>query len=120
LLLKKGIGWRIGWRESASIYQGLIGSEEWAIELTELEMKDFCRLLLQIEENMQQMKQYLMAEEKMSCEVESSLVWLGAEGYPHNYSLRIIIYQDRGCEGNWSASAVPELIRGVKSLNFPE
>lgn len=117
-LLKKGIGWRIGWREDAEIYKGLIGSEDWAIELTEQEMEDFCRLLLQLDENMQQMKEYLMEEEKISCEVESSLIWLGAEGYPENYSLRVIIHQHRGCEGNWSSSAVPELIETAKSLNF--
>ncbi len=117
-MLKKGIGWRIGWREEAEIYQGLIGSEEWAFELTVEEMEDFCRLLTQLAENITQIAEHLMEEEKISCEVESELIWLEAEGYPQNYSLRVIVMQNRNCEGNWQSMAVPELIEAVKSLNF--
>ncbi len=116
-MLKKGIGWRIGWRENATIYKGFIGSEDWAIELTQPEMEDFCRLLAQLDEQMQGMKEYLMEEEKINCEVESPLIWLGAEGYPENYCLRIILSQHRGCEGNWSSSAISQLIEEAQSLS---
>ncbi len=117
-MLKKGNGWRIGWRENADIYKGLIGADDWAIELTTEEMQDFCRLIMQLAENMEQMQEYLMEEEKISCEVESELMWLGAEGYWHNYSLRVIINQNRSCEGNWTALAVTEIIKACESLNF--
>lgn len=119
-MLKKGIGWRIGWREEAEIYKGLIGSEEWAFELTVDEMEDFCHLLGKLAENMTQIAEHLMEEEKISCEVESKLIWLEAEGYAGNYSLRVIILKNRSCEGNWLSTAVPELIEAVKSLNFPK
>lgn len=119
-MLKKGIGWRIGWREEVEIYKGLIGSEEWAFELKAEEMEDFCRLLEQLAENIAQIAEYLMEEEKISCEVESELIWLEAEGFADNYSLRVIVLKNRSCEGNWLSTAVPELMEAIKSLNFPK
>lgn len=117
-VLKEGTGWRIGWNPSADLYQGLVGSEDWAIELTAAELQDFCRLLTQLAQTMAQMTQELMAEEKIACEAESDLLWLEVEGYPHAYSLRLILNQGRRCEGNWSTNAVPELVQAVASLKF--
>ncbi|MCS6814475.1 MAG: DUF1818 family protein, partial [Cyanobacteria bacterium] len=43
-LLQTGAGWRIGWDPSAPVFTGLIGGDHWAIELTDAELHDFCRL----------------------------------------------------------------------------
>jgi hypothetical protein len=32
------------------------------------------------------------------------------KGYPDSYSLRLILYQDRYCEGNWEAGIASELV----------
>ncbi|BBA78748.1 hypothetical protein RGRSB_0123 [cyanobacterium endosymbiont of Rhopalodia gibberula] len=113
-ILKKGAGWRIGWNPNAVSYQGLIGGKDWAIELTETEFKDFCRLFKQLAETMEMMSQELMDAEKIACEAESDLLWLEVEGYPHAYSLRLILNQGRCCEGNWSEEMVRELFQVVK------
>ena len=34
-LIKSGAGWRIGWNPHAPEFKGLIGTDHWAIELTE-------------------------------------------------------------------------------------
>ena len=115
-LLKKGKGWRIGWKDNPVLYQGLIGADDWAIELTQQEMQDFCRLLFQIHHTMTDMGKYLMEEESIVCEVESDLMWLGAEGYFDRYSLRIILLQGRGCEGTWTENVTQELILATQSL----
>lgn len=115
-LIKSGEGWRIGWNPNASKYKGLVGGEDWAIELTEAELNDFCRLLAQLAETMSKMAEELMDEEKIACEAESDLVWLQVEGYPHTYNLRLIVNCDRGCEGNWPASAVPALLQAIQIL----
>ncbi|BAQ60776.1 hypothetical protein GM3708_1182 [Geminocystis sp. NIES-3708] len=117
-MIKKGKGWRIGWQEKISTYQGLIGAEDWAMELTTAEMQDFCRLLLQIHQGMADMTKHLMEEEIIICEAESDLMWLGAEGYPHNYSLRIILHHHRGCEGTWSENVTQDLIQATQSLKL--
>ncbi|MDB9375301.1 DUF1818 family protein [Nodularia sphaerocarpa] len=115
-LIKSGLGWRIGWNPNAPEFKGLIGTEDWAIELTEAELNDFCRLLAQLADTMKQLASELMEEEKIACEAESDLLWLEVEGYAHAYSLRLILNTGRGVEGKWEAAAVPELLQASGML----
>ncbi len=115
-VLKTGIGWRIGWNPSAPQYQGLVGTGEWAIELTAAELDDFCRLLSQLADTMKQMASELMEEEKISLEAESDLLWMEVEGYPHSYCLRFILNSGRCAEGKWNADAVPGLLQAAGML----
>lgn len=116
-VLKSGAGWRIGWN-LASEYQGLVGSDDWAFELTAQELEDFCRLLGQLVDNMRSIQAELMDEENITCEAESELVWMQVEGLPTQYSLRLILNTGRSCEGNWAADVVPELIVAAQSIKF--
>lgn len=115
-ILKSGSGWRVGWDSSATEFKGLVGSDRWALELTEAEFNDFCRLLIQLVETMTQMSRELMDEEKIACEAETDLLWLQVEGYPHSYSLQLILNTGRRGEGYWSPKAVPGLIKATKIL----
>ena len=115
-LLKKGKGWRVGWYAEAKQYQGLIGTEDWAIELTATEFKEFYRLLRQLTNTMRQIKSELMDEEKIAIEAESSLMWIEAEGYPEQYTLRLILHCDRRCEGNWRAGVASELLSVMQRI----
>ncbi|MDJ0844774.1 DUF1818 family protein [Crocosphaera sp.] len=115
-ILKKGQGWRLGWDTQAMTYPGLIGGEDWAIELNAAEFADFCRLFEQLATTMNQMAEELMAEERIACEAESEWLWLEVEGFPHAYSLRVIFNQGRRCEGNWPAEVVEELYQEMQKL----
>ena len=115
-LLKKGAGWRVGWHSEAGQYQSLLGTEDWAIELTMTEFKEFYRLLRQLTDTMIQMKSELMNEERIAIEAESSLMWLEAEGYPEHYTLRLILHCDRRCEGNWRAGVASDLVSVVQRI----
>jgi hypothetical protein len=115
-IVKSGEGWRIGWNPNASKYRGLAGGDRWAIELTEAELNDFCRLLEQLSQTMSQMATELMDVEKIACEAETDLVWMEVAGYPHTYSLRFILNTGRGAEGAWPESAVPDLIQAARVL----
>lgn len=115
-LIKSGTGWRIGWDPDAAEFKGLVGADDWAIELTEAELNDFCRLLDQLVNTMQQMASELMDEEKISCEAESDLIWLEVEGYPQAYGLHFILLSGRRGEGRWPASVLPELIQATRIL----
>ena len=117
-LLKSGNGWRIGWNPSAREYPGLVGAETWAVELTEPELNDFCRLLAQLTDTMSEMAGELMAEERIACEAESELLWLEVEGFPHSYSLHLILNQGRRCEGNWDSEAAAELAQAAQMLKL--
>ena len=115
-MIKSGPGWRIGWNPEAKVYQGLVGTDEWAIELTAAEFDDFRRLLAQLAETMSQMVEELMDEERIACEAESDLIWMEVEGYPHSYSLRLLLNQGRRCEGNWPENVVTELVQASQML----
>jgi hypothetical protein len=115
-LLKSGSGWRIGWNPNASEYKGLVGTDDWAIELTETELNEFCRLLSQLADTMKQISTELMDEEKIACEAESDLLWMEVEGYPHEYALRFILNTGRCAEGKWSASATTGLLQAAGTL----
>ena len=117
-LIKSGIGWRVGWHPQGDRYQGLIGTDEWAFELSLAEFTDFVRLLNQLADTMKQMAAELMESEKISCEAETALLWMEVSGYPSSYSLRIILNSDRRCEGNWSEGVVPEMIGALNSFDL--
>lgn len=108
-LLKSGKGWRIGWNPTAS---------EWAMELTEAELNDFCRLLGQLVQTMSQIAGELMDEERISCEAESEFLWMEVKGFPHSYELRLILNRGRRCEGYWSESAAGELAQATQILKI--
>ncbi len=113
---KSGPGWRLGWNPDATEYVGLVGSDDWALELTATEFADFNRLALQLADTMAAMQAELMDKEAIACEVESEQLWLEAEGYPHSYSLHLILLTGRRGEGLWQPTAVPDLLQGLRSL----
>lgn len=113
--VKEGQGWRLGW-DPASQYCGLIAGEGWALELTAEELQDFRRLALQLAQTMAQMAAELMDEERLACEAETAHLWLEAEGFPHAFELRIILFKGRRAEGAWSSAAVPELLQALQGL----
>lgn len=117
-LLKSGSGWRIGWDAEAPEFKGLVGGDHWAIELTEPELQDFSRLLERLSSTMQQMTTELMDEEAITCEAESDRLWLEVEGYPHAYSLRLILLTGRRAEGFWAAPATAQLLQALQTLQF--
>lgn len=115
-VLKTGTGWRIGWNPEAAVFKGLVGTDDWAIELTQAELNDFCRLSAQLAETMNQMTNELMDEEKITCEAQSELMWMEVSGYPQAYSLRFILNTGRCAEGNWLETAVTGLVQAAQTL----
>jgi hypothetical protein len=115
-LIKNGNNWCIGWNPEAKEYKGLVGTDDWAVELTEAELNDFCRLMAQLATTMKQLSSELMDEERIACEAESDLIWMEVEGYPNSYNLRFILNTGRGCEGKWDAVAVGGLLQAANTL----
>lgn len=114
--LKSGPGWRVGWDPADSDFQGLVGADTWAIELTGAEFTDFCQLLEQLVATMNQIKGELMDQETITCEAVSNLLWMEVRGYPHAYGLGFILLSGRRGEGHWTAIAVPELVQATQLL----
>ncbi|HEY9846734.1 MAG TPA: DUF1818 family protein [Candidatus Caenarcaniphilales bacterium] len=114
--LKSGPGWRLGWDTSAPEFKALVGGDTWAVELTGAEFKDFCQLLEQLMETLEQIKSELMDEEAITCEAESALLWMEVQGYPQAYNLSFISLKGRRVEGQWPATAVAQLAQAAQVL----
>ena len=116
--LKEGTGWRLGYDPDASVFKGLIGGDRWAIEMTEAEFADFCRLALQLADTLRSLAAELMDEERIACEQETAQIWMEAEGFPTEFSLRFILLQGRQAEGGWPAIATADIIRAILGLTL--
>ncbi len=115
-LLREGPGWRLGWDPEAAVYQGLVGTDDWAVELTGHEFATFCRLLQQLDETLRAIAPELMDQERICCEAEGEGLWLEVEGFPDQYSLRFMLDQGRRVEGLWPQAVVPELLQASRLL----
>ncbi len=113
-IIKSGSGWRLGWDPSAGL--GLVGNDDWAIELNQTEFQDFCYLLNQLQKTMQAMAEELMPEETITCDAETASVWMEATGYSDRYSIRFILNTNRRCEGFWPSKSVAELVVASQDL----
>ena len=114
--LLNGEGWRIGFRSDVDLYKGLVGADSWAIELTEGEFKDFCKLASQLAETMQLMASELSDGEKICCTLETEELCLEVNGYPHAFNLHFQLLTGRRSEGFWYEGAVPFLIEAIAHL----
>jgi hypothetical protein len=114
--LKAGEGWRLGWQPTIGAFQGLVGTSEWAVELTQSEFADFQRLLLQLVDAIEQMCDQLMDKEIITCEASSDLIWMQVRGYPQEFSLSFILLSGRRVEGQWDASSTVELVNAIQTI----
>lgn len=114
--IKEGIGWRLGWNPDATVFKGLVGGDRWAVEMTQPEFEDFCRLSLQLAETLKTLSAELMEEERIACEQETDHIWVEVEGFPHLYELRFILLQGRGAEGGWPDTVVSDLIQAIPAI----
>ncbi|WP_204141013.1 DUF1818 family protein [Halomicronema sp. CCY15110] len=116
--LKEGTGWRLGYDPDASVFKGLVGGDRWAVELTAAEFTDFCRLALQLADTVRSLAPELMDEERITCEQETSRIWLAVEGLPTVFDLRFILCEGRRAEGGWDATATAELMQAIPTVTL--
>lgn len=114
--LKEGKGWRLGWQPTTTTFSGLVGTNDWAVELTTSEFSDFRRLLVQLIETFEQMSDELMDAETLTCEASSDLVWLEISGYPQQFALNFILLSGRRVEGYWPVSSTAELVGAIQTI----
>ncbi|NEQ34790.1 MAG: DUF1818 family protein [Okeania sp. SIO3I5] len=117
-IVKSGVGWRLGWNPQAVKFKGLVGGDDWSIELTERELDDFCRLLDQLTKTISKMADELMDGERIVCEAESDLLWMQVEGFPESYTVQFILNEERRGEGKWPVDAVPSLVQAAEMLKI--
>ncbi len=108
---REGEGFRLGLDEGE--FGALVGTEDWAVELTRSEFLSFRRLALTLAQTMNSMA--LMDQESLSCELECEDLWMEVEGFPQDYGLRFILHRGRRCEGEWKSAI--GLVEALKALD---
>jgi hypothetical protein len=88
------------------------------VELSLLELQDFCRLSLDLGKTMTALEAELVDQEKVECDLSSQLIYLRAEGYPHAWTLYLQLLLDRRAEGMWQETAVPHLLTAISQLQL--
>ena len=116
--LKTGKNWRVGWNDDAEVFQGLLGADDWSVELTGPEFDEFLRLLSELGEALESMRAELMDEEAIALEKESALLWVQIEGYPDAHSISFILRTGRRAEGYWEADAVGPLLQAIQTIKL--
>ncbi len=109
----------MGHSPDAEIFVGLVGAENWAIELNIQEFKDFCRITRQLVETMATMKAELSEGETLTCSAQTADISLEASGLGDNFTIHLQLLNDRRAEGIWTSKAISELLNAVKE-NLPD
>jgi hypothetical protein len=114
--LHKGNGWRIGWQPESRPHCALVGSDDWALELTDAEWQAFCQGMHQLQGAIASATGMLVAEEAITLEYANPLLTLIATGLPPAFSIYLQLHSGRRGEGYWSSEAVTDLMAAAKSL----
>ncbi len=114
-VLKQGSGWRVGYRP-AHTFTALVGSDRWAIELTNSEWQAFAQGLLSLEQGMTEAETHLMPGESITLEHTTNELTLTATGDPSSYQLFLQLHTGRRAEGGWDPESVRPLMQVVKTL----
>jgi Domain of unknown function (DUF1818) len=114
--LLSGKGWRIGWSPYTQPFSGLVGGDNWALELTQVELEEFCTLTLQLIDSFQQAQSELSEQESLSCRAESENICLEAMGYPGSFRLSLQLHTGRRAEGAWDNDSLGELVDAITKI----
>jgi Domain of unknown function (DUF1818) len=111
--LLSGKGWRIGWFPYTQPFSGLVGGDNWAFELTQVELEEFCTLALQLITSLEQAQSELSEQESLTCTAETENICLEVMGYPDDFRLSLQLHTGRRAEGAWDNDSLDELVDAI-------
>ena len=105
MIKKEGLGWRIIKDSSRDYFSTLIGGDNWAIELNEPEWKILIRLVIDLDDQFNNVKDQLMGEEDITLELERSPWFAILKGDQYGWEIKLILNAsgslNRGAEIFW-------------------
>ena len=120
MIKKEGEGWRIIRDESRDHFPTLIGGQNWAIELTELEWLSLGPIVFDLSNQYIQIKDQLMGDEDITIELDRN-PWLAIlNGDKYGWSLKLILSQtdqfNRGAEIFWPRDVAKRFSEAMRSM----
>ena len=120
MIQKEGPGWRLAKDPLRKYFPVLIGGEDWAIELTEVEAKSLVELIQELTAQHQQLEDQLMPQEALCLEMERQQWWGCLDGDRESWSLRLILHGDgecdRGAEMHWPIPAAQQVTYAMRMM----
>jgi Domain of unknown function (DUF1818) len=118
--LLTGSGWRIGWIPGSNSFQGLIGGDHWAIELTANELRDFCKLCIQLDDAIAGMSTELSDQESLECSSQVGNLTMDISGFPNYFKIYFCCTCERSLrkfEGSWAADLSSDFFDAVRQIS---
>jgi hypothetical protein len=115
--LLSGEGWRVGHSPDAETFVGLVGAENWAIELNYQEFEDFKLLSRQLIETIAITKSELSDQETLTCSAQTNHIHIEASGLGDRFTIHLQLLNGRRGEGIWTDTAIAQLLDAVKQIS---
>ena len=120
MIKKEGPGWRIIKDLSRDNFSILIGGENWAIELTDLEWQKLVQIVFDLSDQYSEVKSQLMGDEDITLELVRD-IWIAIlKGDQYGWSLKLILSQNdqknRGAEIFWPRSVTKSVSEAMRIM----
>ncbi len=120
MIKKEGPGWRIIKDSSRDNFSTLIGGENWAIELNKSEWEKLVKLVIDLSDQYNSVKEQLMGDENITLELERR-PWLAIlKGDQYGWSLRLVLSAsgllNRGAEVYWPRNVTNYVANEMRTM----
>ena len=120
MIKKEGPGWRIIRDSSRNNFSTLIGGENWALELNQVEWETLVGVIMDLSDQYQEVKVQLMGEEDITLELERN-PWLAIlKGDKFGWNLKLILNNsgslNRGAEIFWPKNVTEFVTNAMRTM----
>ena len=120
MIKKEGPGWRLIRDSSRDNFSTLIGGESWAFELNQVEWETLVKVVIDLSDQYEDIKDQLMGEEDITLELESN-PWLAIlKGDQYGWDLKLILDSSdsmiRGAEVSWPRNVTCHLVNAMRIM----
>ncbi len=120
MIKKEGPGWRIIRDSSRNNFSTLIGGENWALELNQIEWEILVSVVIELSDQYQEVKVQLMGEEDITLELERSPWMAILKGDKLGWNLKLILNAtgalNRGAEIFWDRNVTEFVTNAMRTM----
>ncbi len=120
MIKKEGQGWRIIRDLSRDNFSTLIGGESWAIELNEFEWGTLVKIVIDLSDQYQDIKDQLMGDEDITLELVSNPWKAILKGDQHGWTLKLILDSsaclNRSAEFAWPRNVTFHVANAMRTM----
>ena len=120
MIKKEGPGWRIIRDLSRDNFSTLIGGESWAIELNQLEWDTLVKVVINLSDQYEDIKDQLMGDEDITLELESNPWTAILKGDQKGWNLKLILDSsdslNRGAEVYWPRNVTKHVANAMRIM----